>query len=59
MPIDCIFVSFMHIGDACGCPHDMVLNTGSGVVVGVRIMHRGNTGRMVHMLSSSCMMSCC
>ena len=40
LPIDCIFVSLVDVGDPRGRAHDMVLNTGCwGIVIGVRVVH--------------------
>ena len=43
LPINCIFVSFMNIRNPWRGSHDMVLNTGRRVVIGIRIMHCSHT----------------
>ena len=55
LPINCIFVSLMDVGDPRGCAHDMVLNTGCcRIVIGVRIVHgHAETREQLHFLSNT------
>ena len=55
LPINCIFVSLMDVGDPRGCAHDMVLNTGCcRIVIGVRIVHgHAETTKELHFLSNT------
>ena len=50
LPIDGVFVPFVHVGDAGGAggPHHVVLHRGGGgVVVGVRVVHCCHTERII------------
>ena len=55
LPINCIFVSLVDVGDPRGCAHDVVLNTGCcRIVIGVRIVHgHAETREKLHFLSNS------
>lgn len=55
LPINCIFVSLVDVGDPRGCAHDMVLNTGCcRIVIGVRIVHgHAETREQLHFLSNT------
>ena len=42
LPINCIFISFVNVGNSGRDAHDRVLNTCCGIMIGIWIMHSGN-----------------